>query len=446
MLSRRGFISLGTRGVAAYTVANSLVGCETLAQQAVTPKGTAKTCILVLMMGGPTHLETWDAKEGPWTARDFDIREYGGGVTMSNRSFPMLSRNARDLALLRSVEAWDAAHDRAQYYLWTSYARNPAFQRERPGIGAVVAYEGKSTRRSSDVLPGFIALNGTSVGPGFLSAEFAPFNASSGGAGIATLQHPGGRDRFIRRYDFLRAMDADLRRDPYAREMEDLAAFYDSSRGLMYNDVVDSVFRFTNEERLRYGSSGFGNACLVARNIVKADIGTRFVTIVHGGWDQHIGLFDTNNPGNIYNLGRQFDSGIANLIEDLRGAAAPAGRVGNALANTLIVALGDFGRTPGNLNSRGGRDHYRVGQATLMVGGGVRGPRAIGATDATGARIANFGWSQERPIRMEDITATMYSALGINWTKSLGDTPSGKRYEYVQWASQGLYQPVNEVF
>ena len=116
------------------------------------------------------------------------------------------------------------------------------------------------------------------------------------------------------------------------------------------------------------------------------------------------------------------------------------------LDNTMIVAMGDFGRTPGLLNPRGGRDHYRNVQAALMIGGGVRGSKAIGATDANGANIVDFGWSEGRSIRMEDITATIYSALGINWTKTVGNTPSGRQYEYVQYASRGLYRPVNEVF
>jgi uncharacterized protein (DUF1501 family) len=295
-------------------------------------------------------------------------------------------------------------------------------------------------------LPAFVGINATPIGPGFLSAQFAPFNVQSGGNGITTLNHPQGRDRFLRRYSLLQEIDRELRAGPYDKEMDDLANFNQSSRALMYNDVVDSMFRFTTAERDRYGTSGFGNACIVARNIVKADLGARFVTIMSTGWDQHAGLFDPNNGGNIYNLSRSFDMGLGTLIDDLKSAPAPAGRTGSLFDNTLIIAMGDFGRTPGNLNARGGRDHYRNVQAALLAGGGVRGPKAIGQTDANGARIVDYGWSQQRSIRMEDITATMYSALGINWTKTLADTPSGRQYEYVQYASLGLYQPVNEIF
>ena len=445
-MNRRRFIEFGTKSVAAYALADVFTKYELYAQEAVIPRNTAKTCIFVQMIGGPTHLETFDAKPGPWTAADFDIRSYGGGVTMSNRAFPMLSQHANDLVLVRSMESWEGAHDRAQYYVQTAYAKNPAFQRERPSIGAVVAYELGANPQPAEVLPAYISINANPIGPGFLSAEFAPFNVSSGGNGIGTLIHPQGRDRFVRRYAMLQDLDQSLRANPYDKEMQDLGNFNKSARSLMYNDVVDSMFRFTTAERDRYGNTGFGNACIVTRNIVKAHLGARFITIMLGGWDQHTDIFNTANGGNIYNLGRQFDTGLGTLMDDLKAAPAPAGRAGTLFDNTLIIAMGDFGRTPGPLNSRGGRDHYKDVQAALLAGGGARGPKAIGQTDANGARIIDFGWSQQRSIRMEDITATMYSALGINWTKTIADTPSGRRYEYVQYANRGLYSPVNEIF
>lgn len=447
MITRREFIEFGTKTAAAWSVVDFFSNCEVYAQLPVTPKNTAKSVIFVQMIGGPTHMETWDAKEGPWSPRDLDIRSVSGGVSMSNRLFPMLTRMMNDLVLVRSMEAWDAAHDRAQYYVQTSYSKNPAFSRERPNIGAVVAYELRQSKKPSEILPSFVGINANPIGPGFLPGQFAPFNVQSGGTGITTLIHPqGGRDRFLRRTSMLQELDRGLRAAPFDKEMDDLAAFNDSARSLMYNDVVDSMFRFTTAERDRYGATGFGNACIVARNIVKADLGARFVTIMHGGWDQHVGLFDTNSPGSIYNLGRQFDTGLGTLIEDLKSSPAPAGRAGSLFDNTLIIAMGDFGRTPGNLNARGGRDHYRNVQAALLTGGGLRGPKAIGQTDPTGTRITDFGWSDGRSIRMEDITATMYSALGINWTKTISDTPSGRKYEYVQYAAQGLYRPVDEIF
>jgi uncharacterized protein (DUF1501 family) len=116
------------------------------------------------------------------------------------------------------------------------------------------------------------------------------------------------------------------------------------------------------------------------------------------------------------------------------------------MQNTQIVMLGEFGRTPGPLNSRGGRDHHRDAMSVVMMGGGVRGGTIIGATDSNGANIIDPGWRQQRPIVIEDIVATAYSALGIDWTKSIQDTPSGRKFEYVPYGQANLYTAIEEVF
>jgi uncharacterized protein (DUF1501 family) len=108
--------------------------------------------------------------------------------------------------------------------------------------------------------------------------------------------------------------------------------------------------------------------------------------------------------------------------------------------------MSEFGRTPGLLNSRGGRDHYKDIMSAVLIGGGVRGGRAIGTTDSTSAAVTDPGWSEDRVMQVEDVVATIYSALGVDWTKSIADTPSGRKFYYVEGASAGLYQPVNEVF
>jgi arylsulfatase A-like enzyme len=132
------------------------------------------------------------------------------------------------------------------------------------------------------------------------------------------------------------------------------------------------------------------------------------------------------------------DTAVGTLVEDLKASGD--------FDQTLIVMLGEFGRTPGALNSRGGRDHHRDAMSVAMMGGGVRGGKVIGATDANGGNIVDPGWSRQRPIYMEDIAATLYTALGINWTKSIKDTPSGRKLEYVPYSEDDAYGPVEEVF
>ena len=111
--------------------------------------------------------------------------------------------------------------------------------------------------------------------------------------------------------------------------------------------------------------------------------------------------------------------------------------------STLIVALGEFGRTPGPLNSQNGRDHYPAVMSVLLAGGGVRGGQAIGVTDAT---IVDPGWSGQRPIYLEDIASTIYSALGIDWTKSIENNPMGRTYVYVPGSDVGAFGAIEEVF
>jgi hypothetical protein len=140
----------------------------------------------------------------------------------------------------------------------------------------------------------------------------------------------------------------------------------------------------------------------------------------------------------MYQLNGDIDRGIGELVADLKQSGD--------FARTLIVIMGEFARTPGDLNARGGRDHHKDAMSVVMLGGGVRGGRVIGATDSFGRQIVDPGWSGNRPIFMEDVAATIYSALGIDYTKSFTNAPSGRIFEYVPFGAIGRYVPVEEVF
>ena len=139
------------------------------------------------------------------------------------------------------------------------------------------------------------------------------------------------------------------------------------------------------------------------------------------------------NATNANSLGRTFDAGLGTLIADLKQEGL--------LDRTLIVAMGEFGRTLGAVNAGNGRDHFQQ-QAALVAGAGIRGGRALGTTDERGARTDDPGWSRERDIRAEDIGATIYSALGIDWTTVRRDDPSGRGFEYIPSAKDDLYRPI----
>jgi len=136
-------------------------------------------------------------------------------------------------------------------------------------------------------------------------------------------------------------------------------------------------------------------------------------------------------------MSKQFDAGLGELLTDLKQDGT--------LDQTLIVAVGEFGRTVGPLTVNAGRDHH-VQQAALFAGAKVLGTRAIGATDQSGAFLADPGWSRNREIKPEDIEATIYSALGIDWTTVRHDDPLNRGFEYVPFSEQDVYGPINELW
>ena len=404
-------------------------------------RGTARTCIFFNLNGAPSQLDTFDPKDGAWNPRDADIRDYANGLRLSRRYFPKLSAITNDLLVLRSCSSWEAAHERGQFYIQTAHSQNPALAAEIPHIGAVVARE----RGANGLIPPFLAFNQSNIqGATFLGGLFQPMMppASTGGIGTLTHNYFGTADqsqtRFERRFSLLKELDAALREAPANQAMASYGAYYDRAKAMMYNTAVDSVFKFTTADQSRYGNTSLGRSAIVARNAVRAKNGATFINITHGGWDTHVGQFDTGQPQNIYTLTNELDLAVGSLVEDLKASGD--------FDSTLIVLMGEFGRTPGLLNSRAGRDHYRDVMNVALLGGGVRGGRAIGVSDAAGGRITDFGWTAQRPIYVEDITATIYSALGIDWTKSIDDTPSKRRYDYVPGSTDGRFQPVEEVF
>lgn len=404
-------------------------------------RGTARVVILVNLVGAPSQLDTFDPKDGPWNPADAKLQPAGGGLLLSQTLFPGLLRMSSDVLVLRSVQSWEAAHERGQFYVQTAHPANPAFVAETPNMGSVVALE----RGGTGLLPPFLSLNGAPTqGAKFLGGKDEPMSAPANAGGLSTLQHnffgnaSASQARFENQYKLLQDLDRNLRSAPYSQVMANHADYYSSAKALMYQDSIIQIFQFADADNQRYGNSNFGRACIVARNAVRAKAGTVFINITHGNWDLHQHMFDRAYVPNQYQLCNDLDNGISNLAADLRSSGD--------LSQTLILMLGEFGRTPGDLNPQGGRDHHKDSMAVAMLGGGVRGGRALGATDSIGDQITDYGWSQNRVIFMEDIAATIYSAMGIDWTKSITDTPSGRKFEYVPFALQGQYVPIDEVF
>ncbi len=407
--------------------------------QNVTPINQAKNVIFILLTGAPSHVDTFDLKvTAGTTPANFNPTLFNG-VNWPAGLLPKLGSRLGDLAIVRSMRAWALVHLLAQQ--WSQIGRNPAAALGdiAPNIGSIVALELEKQRTATQIFPAFIGLNAQgAAGPGYLPGSYAPFKVIPTTAGLPNTTNSEGAARANNMYARLRSLDDSLRvNSPLGKAVSDYDAYYQAARHLMYNPAVDTAFKFNSAESARYGSSGFGNACLVAKQLLAANQGTRFIQINYGNWDMHNDIYDTGVGQNLYTLGKPLDDGLATLLDDLKSLGL--------LKETLVVMVGEFGRTVGRLNASGGRDHY-LQQFAVFAGGGVKGGRIIGQTNETGSDVTEFGWSRDRYVRPEDIEATIYSALGINWTSIRYDDPFGRGFEYVPFSEDDLYGPLHELW
>jgi hypothetical protein len=377
-------------------------------------KSPAESVVLIWQAGGPSHLDTWDPKpDAPAEIRGtFDpIETRVGGVRISEH----LSRTAQvmdKIALVRSVTTDEAAHERGTHYMLTGFTPLPGF--EVPGYGAVAA----RFRGPRSALPPYVAIpspieNGGEAG--FLGAALNPFspsgNPASAGFAVRDLDLPTGMplEQAERRRSLREAIDASFKKfEKGSDTIRATGEYYNRAYTLLASAPARAAFDLKKEPdpvRDRYGRTQFGQSCLLARRLVEA--GVRFVTVSIGGWDTHNNGFRALGD----NLLPQFDQTFSAFISDLYDRGL--------LQSTLVLAMGEFGRTP-TVNREAGRDHYARVFSLALAGGGVKGGQVLGASDARGMEVA------ARPVRPEDLAATIYRQLGIDYTQSI-ESPDGVR-------------------
>jgi hypothetical protein len=436
--TRRHFLELLGSGVTASILARHPAKAAQLAADGAGPKGTAQNVIFILMAGAPSHTDTFDFKMvNGVTPASF------GPATINGLSFPTglmpkLAGMTGDFAIARNVQAHAVVHTVCQ--TWVQIGRNPlaALGNIAPNIGSIVAAEKFAQRKPSDIFPTFLALNSSgAVNQGYLSGKYAPFKVTPSTAGISnTTSATGSQTRFESRFKLLNSLDGSLRADaPYGAEMSDYNEFYIDAKQLMYNPTVNQYFGYPTSESVRYGATSTGNAMLVASQVLKANLGTRFIQITsNDGWDMHTNIYAANN---LPAKAKIIDDGLSTLIGDLKA---------NGLFDTtMIVMYGEFGRTVGPITAQLGRDHWAQ-QFCFFAGGGIKGGSVIGQTDAQGRDTIDYGWSQNRYVYPEDIEATIYSALGIDWTTVRHDDPLGRGFEYVPKTGAFPFMPVHELW
>jgi hypothetical protein len=434
--TRRGFMQLAG-GVTASFLSQRYAKAAVTTNSGMQTKNTAKNVVFILLAGAPSHTDTFDLKVVPGVTPTSFNPTTVNGVMWPAGLMPKLGAMTDKFALVRSMQAHALVHSLAQ--TWTQIGRNPAaaLGNIAPNIGSVVAIEKDSERLPSQVFPTFVALNSPGgVTQGYFPASYAPFKVTPATGGIANTTNPDGQTRFNTRFSLMHSLDDSLRIDsPYGQPMSDYNDFYTQAQQMMYDSTVTQAFSYTAADSQRYGNTSTGNACLVAAQVLKANQGTRFIQITsNDGWDMHVNIYQ---QANLPTKGPLLDNAVSALLSDLDSAGL--------LSTTLVVMVGEFGRTVGPLTSAAGRDHL-LQQFAFFAGGGTKGGTVIGQTNSSGSDVANYGWSQQRYVYPEDIEATIYSAAGIDWTTVRHDDPLGRGFSYVPTTDPVVYYPINELW
>jgi hypothetical protein len=383
-----------------------------------------KACIVLWMDGGPSHVETFDPKpdgkaevRGPVGA----IRTAVPGIQIGEK-FPTLAARMKDMAILRGMTTEEPDHGRARLYMHTGY---------RPGIGGV-DYPVLGSIVSAELgdaeaaLPNFV-VTGTPLNkyefvtsPGYLGPRHQPLALSDPEKGLEDMK-PVARD-FDDRVGVLEEMERGFARRYPAKPVDAHHTMLTRTLRLIRSDKA-KAFDLSAEpaaSRTAYGHTDFGRGCLLARRLVEA--GVPFVEVYLQNWDTHEKAVAEASRG----LMEQVDRGMGTLLTELKDRGL--------LDSTLVVWMGEFGRTP-RMNRVGGRDHYSRAWTTVLAGGGIKGGQVIGATDGDAATV------KDRPVTARDFMATICKVLGIEYTRTI-DTPGGRPVKVVEKGAN----PIAELF
>jgi len=430
---RRDFLKLGLTAAGGGLGFTDLLRAKAMAAPAPQPStGRPVNCILVWLDGGPSHYEMFDPKpDAPSDIRGElkPIKTSVPGVHFSE-CVPNLAKVADKFTVLRSVTHKDPNHGGGNHYMMTG-SPTPvpvgcgAFVTFHPSFGSVVSY----TRGTQNGLPGYMTLPSMtrSGGPNFLGAEHAPFvcggNPNDKGFKVRDVVLPPDARGLSRRdlrasLDRMKRINNALAEDPAVS----FDTFYGKAVELITSKPAQEAFDISLEDektRDLYGRNDLGQRLLLARRLV--GVGVPFVTVNYGGWDHHRDLFKTCKG----EFMQKFDQGMAALITDLDRCGL--------LESTLVVALGEFGRTP-KINKDSGRDHWPGAMNILFAGAGVPSGGVIGATDPKGYYASDSIYSPE------DFACTLYTKLGIDPHRIL-HTNTGRPLQLINGGS-----PIRELF
>lgn len=377
----------------------------------------ARNCILIWLAGGASHIDTFDPKpDGPQDVRG-EFRPIDTAVPglQISEVFPALARKMDRVTLVRSVTSPEADHDRAAHHLLTGYRPSPALV--YPSYGSVVA---KTREDDRGMLPPYVAIPDAPLfsSSGYLTPAYDPFavvgDPNQPGFRVSNLTPPDRvtLDRLRRRRAMVKTLDGfsqDVSATPLTVSRDH---FSERAYELLTSSAAQAAFKIGDEPtfvRDRYGRTPMGQSCLLARRLIEA--GVSFVTLNDRGmgplgWDTHRQNFTTIKQ----TLAPPLDMGLSALLGDLEERGL--------LDDTLVVMMGEFGRTP-KINNMAGRDHHGRANCAVLAGAGMPRGLVLGKTDARGDSPS------ERPVTPADLAATIYTAMGIDPNYQF-DSPDGR--------------------
>lgn len=426
-LGRRDFLQLGMGALGGLTLpqimasqARASVGGAPVSGAGVPPSDLR--CILIWLDGGPSHFETFDPKpEAPSEIRgEFNsIPTSVPGVHFCE-TMPRLAKSFKKFSVIRSIAHNQNNHGAGNHYMMTGRPTPQpvgcgAFVTFHPSLGSVVS----SQRATREGMPAYVSMPSISRsgGPNFLGAKHSPFviggdpNSTSFSVRDVSLPKEIAEGRAQSRVALRTSLDRMKRIADKAAEDPAVSfdQFYSQGFDLITSKSAQNAFDVNREPEVTrdsYGRHDFGQRLLLARRLT--EVGVPFVTVYSGGWDHHSEIF----PAFRDTAGPKLDQGVAALINDLdqRGT----------LDNTIVLVMGEFGRTPiiNTLAGRKspGRDHWSFAMSVLMAGGGAPRGQIVGATDRKGY------YASESVYAPEDLAATLYTKMGIDPTLTLHDT------------------------
>lgn len=400
--TRREFLRVGAIGAVGLSLASVL---RQRALGEVDPKKDNISCILMWMQGGPSHIDTFDPKpDAPAEIRgEFKaIPSAQPGVFLCEH-LPKLAGQIDKFSILRSLTSPDSSHGTADHFMMSGFRFNPSLT--YPTYGSVIAKE----RGYREGMPPFVQL-GTHVDrrfngglAGYLGAVYNPFEIGGDPSGknfrVEGLSMTDGIDlgRLGRRVTMLEAVNKWQRKiEATAGVIDTMDKYQQLAYSLITSERAKKAFDLSQEEqklRDEYGMNSLGQSCLLARRLIEA--GVRFVTVTDGGWDTHQNNFTSLKD----RLLPRLDPAYATLLKDLHARGL--------LDRTLVVWMGDFGRTP-KVNPAAGRDHWGQSTAVCMGGGGIKRGVIVGSSNEYAEQ------PKDAPVYVTDVAATIYHALGID--------------------------------